>query len=283
MPPTATPPTTTPGMAILTTRTITTRADTTTATIMTTTTAVDTLTRMPAGTAIATAEAEAVAPAATMLFCWLSPAFPVGGYAYSHGLEWAAEAADVRDAATLSAWLATVLCEGAGRSDAILLGAAHRAVSAGDDAELVAVNDLALALAPSAELRLETAQQGRSFLSTVRATWPADRLEQAGVGLDEVAYPVAVGLAAAAHGIGLTETARIYVTAFAANLVSAAIRLAPIGQTAGQRVLAGLAPLLAATADRAIGLDLDDVGGPTFRADLGSFRHETQYTRLFRS
>lgn len=268
-----------PTMAMNTHRaTITTPAATTTATTMTA------LTLTATSTAIVTAEAEAApAPAATILFCWLSPAFPVGGYAYSHGLEWAAEAGDVRDAATLSDWLRTVLCDGAGRSDVILLGAAHRAVSARDGTALLAANDLALALAPSAELRLETAQQGRSFLSAVRATWPSGRLEAAAAELEEVAYPVAVGLAAAAHGIGLAETARAFLTAFAANLVSAAMRLAPIGQTAGQRVLAGLVPSLAATADAALGLDLDDVGGPTFRADLGSFRHETQYTRLFRS
>lgn len=217
------------------------------------------------------------------LLCWLSPAFPVGAYAYSHGLEWAAEAGDVRDEATLGAWLETVLLEGAGRNDAIVLCAAHRAACAGDAAALRELNDLALALAPSAELRLETGQQGRSFLEVVLATWPAPRLAELAPSLSEVAYPVAFGLAAGSHRLPLAETVRGYLTAFAGNLVSAAIRLAPIGQTAGQRVLARLVADLARLAEAALSLDLDDVGGPTFRADLGSFRHETQYTRLFRS
>lgn len=217
------------------------------------------------------------------LLCWLSPAFPVGAYAYSHGLEWAAEAGDVRDEATLGAWLETVLLEGAGRNDAILLCGAYRAACSGDADALRETNELALALAPSAELRLETGQQGRSFLDVALATWPMPRLTELAPALGPVAYPVAFGLAAASHRLPLPETVRGYLTAFAGNLVSAAIRLAPIGQTAGQRVLARLVPDLARLAETAVTLDLDDVGGPTFRADLGSFRHETQYTRLFRS
>lgn len=217
------------------------------------------------------------------LLCWLSPAFPVGAFAYSHGLEWAVEAGDVRDEATLEAWGAEILLEGAGRNDAILLAAAHRAAEAGDAAALAGANELALALAPSAELRLETAQQGRSFLDATLAAWPHPRLETAARGVGEVAYPIALGLAAASHGVPLAATAQAHLTAFAGNLVSAAIRLAPIGQTAGQRVLARLVPRLARLAEDVLALDLDDVGGRAFRADLGSFRHETQYTRLFRS
>ena len=229
------------------------------------------------------AEPAASGPGLMALLCWLSPAFPVGAYAYSHGLEWAVEAGDVRDEASLEAWLASLLLEGAGRNDAILLCAAHRAAAATDRAAIEAANDLALALAPSGELRLETAQQGGSFLDAVLATWPSDRLSANAAGLRCVAYPVALGLAAASHGLPLGDVAKGYLTAFAGNLVSAAIRLAPIGQTAGQRVLGRLVPQLAMLAVDVLDLDLDDVGGSTFRADLGSLRHETQYTRLFRS
>jgi urease accessory protein len=218
------------------------------------------------------------------LLAWLSPAYPVGSYAYSHGLEWAVEAGDIAGEAALAAWLADVLQHGAGRTDAILLGAAHRAVTVGDPLALAEANELALALAPSQELRLETRQQGRSFLDATLAAWPTALLSSLALDLDdEVAYPVAVGLAAASHNIPLLPTGEAYLLAFMQNLVSAALRLAPIGQTAGTRVLAGLAPAVATLAQEVRELGLDDIGSATFRADLGSFLHETQYTRLFRS
>jgi len=215
------------------------------------------------------------------LFAWLSPGFPVGAYAYSHGLEWAVEDGDVRDEASLRDWLADTLEHGAGRNDAILLAHAWRAF--GDKTLLADVNELALAFAPSQELRLETAQQGRSFLDAVLAAWPQEKLAKAATNVDEIAYPVALGLAAAAHAIPLGETLPAFLLAFAQNLVSAAIRSAPIGQTAGMRVVTGLMPLVQNIAREAETLTLDDIGSATFRADLGSFRHETQYTRLFRS
>lgn len=219
----------------------------------------------------------------TRLLCWLSPAFPVGAYAYSHGLEWAVEAGDVANEASLEAWLTDLLEAGIGRSDGILLAAAYRAAEAGDSEVFAQVNDLALALAPAAELRLETAQQGRSFLDAVLATWPAERLATFATDIREIAYPVALGLAAASHGVPARQTVEGYLTALSGNLVSAAIRLAPIGQTAGQRVLARLAARIPDLASALLACDLDDVGGVTFRSDLGSLRHETQYTRLFRS
>lgn len=221
--------------------------------------------------------------ALTRLICWLSPAFPVGAYAYSHGLEWAAEAGDVRDEASLEEWLASLVMEGIGRSDGIILAAAYRASAEDDAAALAEVNDLALALAPSAELRLETAQQGRSFLDAILSSWPEPRLAGLAAGIGEIAYPAALGLAASCHAVPLPQTVQAYLTALAGNLVSAAIRLAPIGQSAGQRVLARLAARLPALAEDVLAAGLDDVGGSTFRSDLGSLRHETQYTRLFRS
>ena len=218
------------------------------------------------------------------LLAWLSPTYPVGAYAYSHGLEWAVEAGAVADEASLAAWLADMLAHGVGRNDAILLAAAWRAAAGADAAALAEVNDLALALAPSAELRLETRQQGRSFVDATLAAWPAPPLAALADAFgDEVAYPVAVGLAAGAHGLPLAPTLEAFLLAFMQNLVSAAVRLAPIGQTGGTRVLAGLAPAIAGLAHEVPDLTLDDVGSATFRADLGSFLHETQYTRLFRS
>lgn len=218
------------------------------------------------------------------LFAWLSPAFPVGAYAYSHALEWAVEAGDVETPAQLLWWLEDVFAHGFARTDAILLAHAHVATHAGNGHALRDVNDLAVALAPSAELRLETCQQGRSFLDAVSAAWPAPRLaEFAPLLAPEAAYAVALGLAGAAHGMVLAPVLEAFLLGLAQNLVSAAVRLAPIGQTAGTKVVAALAPHARALAAEAPALTLDEIGSATFRADLGSFRHETQYTRLFRS
>ncbi|MBM1169386.1 urease accessory protein UreF [Microvirga arabica] len=214
------------------------------------------------------------------LFAWLSPSYPVGSYAYSHTLEWAVETGDVADEEALVAWLGDQMTFGFGRNDAILLSHAYRALEAGHEAALVNVNEFALALSPSAELYLETSQQGRSFLDATLAAWPAPRL----LDLDgEVAFPIAIGMAAAAHRIPLPLTLSAYLFGLVQTLVSAAIRLAPIGQTAGTRVCAALTQTVQEVAQEAIGLSLDDIGGATFRADLGSFHHENQYTRLFRS
>lgn len=218
------------------------------------------------------------------LFAWLSPAFPVGGYAYSHALEWAVEAGDVIDEPTLLAWLQDLLLLGFARSDAILLSLVHEAATKDDTAALAELNALAVALAPSAELRLETCQQGRSFLDAVLASWPHPQLSRLAETLTgEVAYPVAVGLAAAAHGMARPDVIPAFLLALMQALVSAALRLAPIGQTAGLRVVSALTPRVSALAAEIPGLGVDDLGTATFRADLGSFRHETQYTRLFRS
>lgn len=215
---------------------------------------------------------------------WLSPSYPVGAYAYSHGLEWAVEAGDVCDEASLTDWLGDVLERGSARNDLILAAHAHRAAVASDGPALSAINDLALALAPSRELHLETSQQGRSFLDATRAAWPVPALETVCEALDgEVAYPVAVGASAGAHGMAPVPMLAGFGLAFVQNLVSAALRGAPIGQSAGTRVIAALAPRVAAVAGTVPALGLDDVGSATLKLDLGSCRHETQYSRIFRS
>lgn len=121
-----------------------------------------------------------------LLTIWLSPSFPVGAFAYSHGLEWAVEAGDVRDETTLAAWLSDLLEHGSARGDAILLAESWRAAKAQDAAALVSANELAIALAPSAERRLETTQQGRSFLDAVLAAWHAPALDMARSALDDL-------------------------------------------------------------------------------------------------
>jgi urease accessory protein len=218
------------------------------------------------------------------LMAWLSPAYPVGAFSYSSGIEWAVEAGDVADAQTLERWLAVMIGEGGGFCDGVFFVHAWRAIANGDDAALHAVAELAVAFAPSKERHLETTAQGRAFLDTTRAAWPTpalDRLLNARDGA--VALPVAVSVACAGHGVPLDPALNAYLHTLTANLISTGVRLVPLGQTDGQRVLAALEPVVAATARRALVTPLDDVGGAAVRADLASMHHETQYTRLFRS
>jgi urease accessory protein len=214
---------------------------------------------------------------------WLSPAYPVGGYSYSHGLEWAVEAGSVRDAPALGDWVEDVLSHGAGRSDVIFLAEAWRAVAGGNECRLGETTELAAAFAPSAERRLETLAQGAAFLAATQAVWPHPEVERLCAEGRDVAYPVAVGASAAAHGLPLIPTAQAFAQAFAANIVSAGVRLIPLGQTDGLRVLARLEPLIARVVGAGLAATLDDVGGAAVAADIASMRHETQYTRLFRS
>jgi urease accessory protein len=230
------------------------------------------------------AKAKAESANALPLLVWLSPAFPVGSFAYSHGLEWAFEAGDVHDAQSTERWIGDLLNCGGPWSDAVLLACAHRATSAREYEPLREIAEFASALAPSKERKLETMAQGAAFMSTVKAAWNNKALERAAaVTSDEVAYPVAIGIAAATHNIPLRQTLESYLLAVASNLVSAAVRLIPLGQTDGTRVVAKLMPLAREIAERASSATLDDVGGAAIRSDIASMKHETQYTRLFRS
>lgn len=218
------------------------------------------------------------------LMAWLSPAFPVGAFSYSSGIEWAVESGDVTDEETLQRWLYAMLTQGGGFCDAVLFAQAHAAALGDDDKVLHGIAEFAAAFAPTRERHLETTAQGNAFVDAVRASYPCaalDRLKAAWDG--PVAYPVAVAVAAAGHGIAVEPAIAAYLQAVAANWVSAGVRLVPLGQTQGLRVLAGLEPAVAATAQRALVCPLDDIGSSAFRADLASARHETQYTRLFRS
>jgi urease accessory protein len=208
------------------------------------------------------------------LLAWLSPAFPVGGFAYSHGLEWAVEAGDVRDGATLREWIADILRFGSARTDAILLRAAHRA--GGDAARLAEVAGIGMAAVAARERRDETLNQGRAFVLGMAAWGGLDAPE-------DVPYAVAVG-AACGHRLVLEDDAALaFLQAFSANLISAAVRLVPLGQSVGLRVLADLEATILAVAEETRDATMDDLGGCAFRSDLAAMRHETQYTRLFRS
>jgi urease accessory protein len=222
-----------------------------------------------------TCSAEMGAPRALLrLMTWLSPAFPTGAFAYSHGLEWAVESGDVCNETSLAAWLTDIIINGTGRSDTILLRHGHRA--AAKPATLSDIADLAYASAASRERQSESLDQGRAFMLAAAAWGVPDAPER-------IPYPVAVGAVAGAHGIPENAIATAFLQAFIANLISAAVRLVPLGQTAGLRVLAGLEPTILRTAEETKDATLDDLGGCAFRSDLAAMRHETQYTRLFRS
>jgi len=232
----------------------------------------------------ARAMSESEAAALYRLMTWLSPSFPVGAFSYSSGIEWAVEAGDVSNAASLHDWLSAMLSDGAGFCDAVFVAQTHRAVTAHDDAALQGIAELAAAFVPSRERQMETTTQGRAFIDATRAAWSCE-------GLDEVieacngpiVYPVAVGLVSAAHGIPLEPALHAFLHAVVSNWISAGSRLIPLGQTDSQRVLARLEQDVSTTVKRALSAGIDDLGSATFRADLASLRHETQYTRLFRS
>jgi urease accessory protein len=218
------------------------------------------------------------------LMAWLSPSYPVGAFSYSSGIEWAVEVGDLSDGESLRRWLAVAIGEGGGFCDAVFFVHAHRALADSDTAALRAVAELAAAFAPSKERHLETTAQGAAFIAAARAAWACRALDVlADAWAGPIAYPVAVGVTAAGHGIALEPSLHAYLHAVTANLISAGVRLIPLGQNDGQRVLAALEPVVAATAQRALAASLDDIGSAALRADLASLRHETQYTRLFRS
>jgi urease accessory protein len=229
--------------------------------------------------------ADLVAP---ILMTWLSPAFPVGGFAFSHGLEWAFEAGYLSNRADLQAWLEALLKHGSGRNDAVFLKAAWVAGNHQDNSvtghPLADVIALSAAMQPSSERNLEATVQGGAFHKAICASWPHPALLALPEPLaSKLTYPVAIGMAAAAHGLPLAATLSAFLQAFTANLVSASVRLGIVGQTDGQRVMAALLPVMILVTNEASQSCLDDLGGSCLRADMASLHHETQYSRLFRS
>ncbi|MBM3565523.1 MAG: urease accessory protein UreF [Alphaproteobacteria bacterium] len=221
------------------------------------------------------------------LMAWLSPSFPVGAFAYSHGIECAVERGLVRDRETLAAWVEGIVCLGAGGIDAVLFRESWTAATAADWEALDHVAALGRAYRGSSETALESAVQGGAFAGTVGAAWPDDDLSRWRAKVeadgDPLAYAVTVGAAAGRQGLPLALSLAAFLHAFAANLVSAGVRLIPLGQTDGQKIIAGLEGALAVAAEAGLARSLEDIGASTPMVDWTSMRHETQYTRLFRS
>ena len=211
------------------------------------------------------------------LMAWMSPAFPVGGFSYSGGLEKAVEDRRVGDAAALRDWLETLLRCGSLWNDAVFLAHAWR--NAGDAAVLSETADLARALAGSAERYRETVLLGDAFVVAAGA-WPHPVLD---VLPKDVPYPIAVGGVAAGHAVPIRDTIAAFLHAGVSQVVSAGIRLGVAGQKDGVAILAASEAIIAEMAARAMQSTLDDLGSATIIADTAAMRHETQGTRLFRS
>lgn len=214
------------------------------------------------------------------LLSWFSPAFPVGSFSYSSGLETLIADAVIGDAAGLQAVIGDLLAHGSLRTDALLFAAAHRAAGTGDVTGAGHVEDLAAALPLSRQRRLETIGQGEAFVAAVAAWDRRSARPEAGCG---PAYPVAAGQAAAEHDLPLRTALIAYLNAAVAALVSVGVRLIPIGQSNGVRVMAALEPAVADAVEEAGRSTLADLGGASFVADIAAMRHETLATRIFRS
>ena len=211
------------------------------------------------------------------LLTWLSPAFPVGAFAWSAGLESAIVAGTVHDRATTQAWVEGVLHHGSLRTDAILLAHAHRA--ADDPGALRDLADLCLALTPARERHDETTITGAAFATAAKA-WPTPILANLPL---PCPYPIAVGAIAAGHAIALDATLLAWLTASIHSQVSVAVRLVPIGQSDGLAIMAALEPAIASAAALCQHAALDDIGAVAYAADIAQMSHETLTTRIFRS
>ena len=198
-----------------------------------------------------------------------SPAFPVGAFAYSHGLEAAVQEGRVTEASQLQAWLQVVLSRGAGWSDAVVVAQVAQGAAVG------AISELVRAMCPSPGRRLETDQQGAAFVAAANGVW--------GLDLHPAPYPVAVGQAIRALDLPVSDAIVVYLQAFASNLTSAGVRLVPLGQTEGQQILQAVSPLCRRLADKAVVSDEGDIGGFAPLVDIDSLRQATLYSKLFRS
>lgn len=216
-----------------------------------------------------------------LLQMWMSPSFPTGSFAYSHGLERAIEDGIVGDAGELTYWISDLLTRGSGWNDAVLFSQCW----SNDPQEL---NDLALAMASSKERYLETTQLGRAFDNALgiivpRKTLTSRTTAHRFAGEDDIAYPIAAGFACHAAGMDRSPALLAFLQGFANTLVSVAVRLVPLGQTQGLQAIRDLMPVVVTTAERAALSTLADLGSITLSSDIAAMKHETQHSRIFRS
>ena len=228
-------------------------------------------------------------PAAALLRLqsWLSPTFPTGAYSYSHGLEWAVEAGYINDRKSLVDWLDADLWFGSGRNEAIFFREAWRCAMEDDRAKLFEIAELAAAFRGTSEFALESSQQAAACLTTLRRVWPDSLLDWLSETLQQhciqPALAVVLGVRSATQAIPAKIALPAYLQSYMANLVTAGIRLVPLGQTDGQLAIAELEQAILAARLEAERATIGDLGSAAFMLDLASIAHETQYTRLFRS
>jgi len=215
---------------------------------------------------------------------WLSPSFPVGGFVFSHGIEYAVEDGRIKDEQTFSDWLSAYLRHGAGRIDGASFSAAWRAVTDHDEDAMSEALDRAAAMRATSEQALESSAQGQAFMETVRQTWESGEFENWAMKLRAmdrpIAYCIAVAVAAAVAGVPLRSALVAYNHSTIANLISAGVRLVPLGQIAGQRITESLQSDIIEAASNP---PTSELGTASPLMDIMSMKHETQYTRLFRS
>jgi urease accessory protein len=244
------------------------------------------ITIMTAGTIMTNEQYRFPSLALLRLQSWLSPLFPSGSYSYSHGLEWAVEAGYINDRKTLIDWLQADLRYGSGRNEAIFFIESWRSAAHNDLAKLFEIAELASAFRGTSEFALESSQQGMACLWTLRRVWPVDVLDRLSEWLSEQHISPAVSVV---HGVASAKSLpadlalSAFLQSYVANLVTAGVRLIPLGQTDGQRAIAALEEAVLAATDEAMRMTIDDLGSAAFMVDLASMSHETQYTRLFRS
>jgi urease accessory protein len=226
-------------------------------------------------------------PALLRLQSWLSPAFPIGSYSYSHGLEWAVEAGHIHDRRSLVDWMDADLCYGSGRNEAIFFSEAWRCAIDDDRPKLLAIAELAAAFRGTSEFVLESSQQAAACLATLRQVWPDHVLDWLSEILRErqvqPALAVVLGVRLARQGIPADLALPVFLQSHIGNLVTAGVRLIPLGQTDGQLAIAELEVAVLAASAQAKKATIDDLGSAAFMVELASMAHETQYTRLFRS
>ena len=221
------------------------------------------------------------------LMTWASPSFPIGAFSYSHGIEYAVQAGLVSDGESLEHWIRSVIIDGDGRSDAILFRLAYEATKTENRADLQEIIELASAMRATSEFAVESRQQGGAFFKIAISAWPNPDFEIVENLINgnesSLAYPISFAVACAVHSVPLESSLYAYLHGYASNLVSAGVRLIPLGQTDGQSVIARLEADVASAVDTAMGTTLGDLGSATPIIDWTSTQHETQYTRLFRS
>lgn len=200
---------------------------------------------------------------------WLSPAFPIGGFAYSHGLEWAINKGYVSNREELQKWISDLLEYGSLKNDAILI----KLVLQGSDPK--EINELALALCSASERLSETQLQGGAFCKIMREVWSLE--------IDELTLPIALALAAKNESIDQNLVVPAYLHSFCSNLISVAMRLIPIGQTDGQKTLRELSPLISDSVRAVAKSDKDDLGSACFLSDVSAMQHEYLQPRVFKT